>query len=333
MRISVILAHPDRKSFNHAIAAAVRQKLQRNGYAVDFHDLYAEGFDPILPAGEAPRGAPLPPAIARHCAEIAQAGGIIIIHPNWWGQPPAILKGWVDRVIRPGVAYEFLEGDQGEGVPKGLLKAKTALVFNTSNTASEREKTIFGDPLQTIWQNCIFALCGIRDFYRKMFGIIVLSSTAQRKEWLEEVGRTVNRYFPPGQPKKNAPRPEDGEPATPDIRTKRVYEPAAADDGFRVLVDRVWPRGMKKEQVRADLWLKEAAPSTALRQWFGHDRSKWEEFRHRFWLELDARPEAVAQLLDAAASGRLTLLFSARDAECNQATALRDYLLARPGRP
>ncbi|MBI4791676.1 MAG: DUF488 domain-containing protein [Deltaproteobacteria bacterium] len=114
-----------------------------------------------------------------------------------------------------------------------------------------------------------------------------------------------------------------------DIRTKRVYEQADAADGFRVLVDRVWPRGMTKEQVRADLWLKSIAPSTALRQWFGHDRSKWEEFRRRFWVELDAQPEAVAQLLEAAAKGRLTLLFSARDGECNQAVVLRDYLLSR----
>jgi uncharacterized protein YeaO (DUF488 family) len=117
-----------------------------------------------------------------------------------------------------------------------------------------------------------------------------------------------------------------------DIRTKRVYEQADPQDGFRVLVDRVWPRGMTKEQVQADLWLKDIAPSTALRKWFGHDRSKWEEFKRRFWVELDAQPEAASQLLAAAAKGRLTLLFSARDTECNQAIALRDYLLARTGR-
>lgn len=113
-----------------------------------------------------------------------------------------------------------------------------------------------------------------------------------------------------------------------EIRTKRVYEPASPDDGFRVLVDRVWPRGMTKEQVRADLWLKAVAPSTALRKWFGHDRSKWEAFESRYFLELDAKPEAVASLVDEAVKGRLTLLFSARDAEYNQAVALREYLLS-----
>jgi uncharacterized protein YeaO (DUF488 family) len=117
-----------------------------------------------------------------------------------------------------------------------------------------------------------------------------------------------------------------------DIRTKRVYEPADPRDGFRALVDRVWPRGMTKEHVQADLWLKDVAPSTALRKWFGHERSKWQEFTRRYWVELDAQPEGVARLLAEAAKGRLTLLFSARDAEYNQAVALRDYLLSRPGK-
>lgn len=117
-----------------------------------------------------------------------------------------------------------------------------------------------------------------------------------------------------------------------DIRTKRVYEPANSADGFRVLVDRIWPRGMTKSQVQADLWLKDVAPSAALRKWFGHDRSRWEAFKHRYFLELDANPDAVRRLLDGAAKGRLTLLFSAKDAECNQAVALTEYLLSRPRR-
>jgi len=115
-----------------------------------------------------------------------------------------------------------------------------------------------------------------------------------------------------------------------DIGTKRVYEPANPRDGCRVLVDRVWPRGMTKEQVQADLWLKDVAPSTALRKWFGHDQSKWEEFKSRYFSELDAQPDAVARLLDETEKCRLTLLYSARDADHNQAVALREYLLSRP---
>jgi len=196
MKISVILGHPNKGSFNHAIADVVVQTLQGNGHSVILHDLYEEKFDPIVTYTEIPRGARLDPVIQSHCNEISGADGIIIIHPNWWGQPPAVLKGWVDRVIRAGVAYEFSEGDSGEGVPFGLLKAKTALVFNTSDTPRERELKVFGDPLETIWKNCIFDLCGVKNFYRKMYGVIVNSTLEQRRLWLKDVQETVNEYFP-----------------------------------------------------------------------------------------------------------------------------------------
>lgn len=196
MNISVILAHPDPRSFNHAIADTAVSVLGKNEHHIFFHDLYGEKFDPILTASEVPAKAPLPEAVKIHCDELSSADGIIIVHPNWWGQPPAILKGWVDRVIRPEVAYRFLEGDSGEGVPFGLLKARTAIVFNTANTPPEREKNIFGDPLQLLWKNCIFDLCGVPDFYREMFTVIVTSSPEQRKGWLKNVADVVSRYFP-----------------------------------------------------------------------------------------------------------------------------------------
>ncbi|MGD0153671.1 MAG: NAD(P)H-dependent oxidoreductase [Thermacetogeniaceae bacterium] len=196
MKISVILGHPSTESFNHAIADQCIQALRGNGHEVIYHDLYQERFGPILPCEEIPRGAVLEPDIERHCAEIAAADGIVIIHPNWWGMPPAMLKGWVDRVLRPGIAYEFLEGDDGEGVPIGLLKTATAIVFNTSNTQEERESQVFGDPLDAIWRHCIFGLCGVRQFYRQMFGVIVTSTLEQRLQWLEEVQATIDRFFP-----------------------------------------------------------------------------------------------------------------------------------------
>ena len=196
MKISIILAHPNRESLNHAIAAAAIDALKSNNHDVNFHDLYEEGFDPVLPNLEIEKDVPLPNNIERYCLEIAGADGIIVIHPNWWGQPPAILKGWIDRVIRPGVAYEFLEGDKGDGIPNGLLKARAALVFNTSNTPREREEKVFGDPLETLWKNCVFGLCGVEDFYRKMFRTVVISSKAERQKWLDEVKDVVSRYFP-----------------------------------------------------------------------------------------------------------------------------------------
>lgn len=196
MIVSVILAHPDTSSFNHAIAHAAVEELQKNGHYVYFHDLYEEGFDPVLPREEIAGDARLPSLIDSHCREIALARGIVIVHPNWWGQPPAILKGWVDRVIRPGVAYEFLEGDNGEGVPKGLLDMNAALVFNTSNTPPAREKKVFGDPLETLWKRCIFGLCGVETFHRRMFGVVVTSTPDQRQAWLKEVREKVSIYFP-----------------------------------------------------------------------------------------------------------------------------------------
>jgi NAD(P)H dehydrogenase (quinone) len=199
MKISVILAHPHPGSFNHAIAETAVAVLKKHGHTAVFHDLYAERFDPVLPFDEIPRDGNLDPDIAGHCAEIAEADGIIIVHPNWWDQPPAILKGWVDRVLRPGVAYRFIEGDMGEGIPVGLLRARTALVFNTSNTPPEREQEVFGDSLENLWKNCILAFCGVPEFHRRMFSVVVTSTEEERREWLKEVEKTIERIFPAGE--------------------------------------------------------------------------------------------------------------------------------------
>ncbi len=196
MFISVILAHPREGSFNHAIAESVVAALVECGHTVAYHDLYAEAFDPVLPYDEIARDAQLSPFIAMHCREIAAADGLVIIHPDWWGMPPAILKGWIDRVLRPGVAYRFCEGDAGEGVPVGLLRARAALVFNTSNTPRQREIEVFGDPLERIWKDCICTFCGIPVFHRRMFGVIVASTDEQRKSWLDEVGTLTREAFP-----------------------------------------------------------------------------------------------------------------------------------------
>jgi putative NADPH-quinone reductase len=196
MNVLVVVAHPNKESFNHAIARATVTALQENGHTVIFRDLHEEGFDPILPAAEIPKVAALEQGLEEHCADLSNADGIVIVHPNWWGQPPAILKGWVDRAFRPGVAYEFLDGDSGAGVPVGLLRAKTAVVFNTSNTPQKRELQAFGDPLETLWKNCIFGLCGVHNFYRRTFGVIVTSTPEQRQAWLAEACDKIKELFP-----------------------------------------------------------------------------------------------------------------------------------------
>ncbi len=107
---------------------------------------------------------------------------------------------------------------------------------------------------------------------------------------------------------------------------KRVYDPPARTDGYRVLVDRIWPRGLGKDSARVDDWLKDVAPSTALRKWFGHDPKKWNEFRRRYFRELDASPAVVTRLGALARRRRVTLLFAAKDIEHNNAVALKAYL-------
>jgi putative NADPH-quinone reductase len=195
MNILIILGHPDNKSFNHAIAETCRDRLTDNGHSVLLHDLYKEEFNSILTTNEMPKNGHIDETIKKHCTDLVNSDGIIVIHPNWWGQPPAIMKGWIDRVFRPGIAYEFEEGDSGEGVPKGLLKAKVGLVFNTSNTSEERENNIFNDPLETIWKNCIFDLCGVKQFDRKVFRVMVTSDFNQRQIWLNEVKMMIDKYF------------------------------------------------------------------------------------------------------------------------------------------
>lgn len=111
------------------------------------------------------------------------------------------------------------------------------------------------------------------------------------------------------------------------LRIKRAYEPPSPADGKRFLVDRLWPRGVSRDTARLDGWLKEVAPSTGLRKWFGHDPAKWEEFRRRYHAELEAGPEGLNLLAESAREGVVTLVYGARDTEHNQAVALRDWLL------
>ncbi len=195
MMICVILGHPRKGSFNHALARAACRALRGAGHQVRFHDLAAEGFDPELSPAEMKGRFSAP--LRRHLDELARADGFVIVHPNWWGMPPAVLKGWIDRVFRSGVAYRFEEGDSGEGVPCGLLKARAVLILNTSDTARTREEKVFGDPLETLWKNCVFGFCGVKNVKRHVYRIVVTSTPARRARWLADADRRVRACFPP----------------------------------------------------------------------------------------------------------------------------------------
>ena len=197
MKVMVVLGHPNTESFNHAIAAAAVRALEANGHEVLFHDLYAEGFDPVLTQAEYAETEVTDPVIKAQCEEAAGADGFVIVHPNWWGQPPAMVKGWADRVLRYGVAYLFKEEDGGE-TAVGLLPGRRALVLNTCMTPEDVDRAHYGDPLENLWKNCVFAFCGITDFHRRYFRMVQAVSQEARQEMLDEVKATIDQLFPAG---------------------------------------------------------------------------------------------------------------------------------------
>lgn len=190
MRALVILAHPYENSFNHAIFNKLCGSLEDNGFKVLAHDLYKEEFNPVLPVEELGKAPTKDPLVIRHAEDLLAADILCFIHPNWWGQPPAILKGWIDRVIRPPYAYDLPEGAVS-GLPIEKLGGKLGLVYNTSNTPKDREDNYFGDPLEKEWRQCFFGFCGIKDFRRRMFRIVSESTPDERQQWLLQVERDV----------------------------------------------------------------------------------------------------------------------------------------------
>ncbi|MGW0364474.1 NAD(P)H-dependent oxidoreductase [Streptomyces sp. NPDC002990] len=190
MRVGIYLAHPRQGSFNHALSEAVAGELAERGCHVIAHDLYAEGFPPLLSAEETgtvgDAGGAADARVALHRAEVATLDALVFIHPNWWGMPPAVLTGWVQRVLVPGVAYKLGAAD---GEPQGLLKAGRALVLNTSDTPADREASEFGDPLRSIWSACVLPYAGVTDIRRRVFRTVTDSAGSTRAGWLCEARR------------------------------------------------------------------------------------------------------------------------------------------------
>lgn len=192
MNVLIILGHPDKKSFNHAIAQTCISQIEANGHSIFFHDLYAENFNPLLHLDNENSETEIDKQIKAHCDDLINSDGIIVIHPNWWGQPPAIIKGWLDRVLLPDVAYKFVDTDNGKQIIIGLLKAKSAIVLNSSNTPCDIEN----DPLDSIWKNSVFKFCGVNQVERRNFCVVKNSDESQRNQWLTEVQLMMDTYFP-----------------------------------------------------------------------------------------------------------------------------------------
>jgi len=188
MNVLIVLSHPRISSLNAALARFLVEKLSES-HRVTLHDLYRDHFDPVLKENELLDINYFSDDIRPYCDALVATDCLIIIHPNWWGSPPAMMKGWIDRVIRLNVGYGF--SDKGEGEPIKLLKLKCFFVFNTSNTPTEREQSVFHDPLQNIWKNCIANFVGTPHFERDMFNVVVNSTEQERQHWLNQCSDKV----------------------------------------------------------------------------------------------------------------------------------------------
>ena len=192
VKVLQILCNPRPVSYNASLAANAREKLLALGHEVYLHDLYEERFNPVLDAAELTRSFSLEGLVQVHCNDLAACDGLIVFHPEWWGQPPAMLKGWIDRVFRQGVAYD-LEGEEfTEKGWKPLLTGKRGLVFCTSDAEAEAVRT-----LEELWTHTILGRCGmraschvLREMRRK--------DPAERREWQEFVLGAIEEAFPRG---------------------------------------------------------------------------------------------------------------------------------------
>lgn len=188
MILSVILAHPDPASLNHALARSAVEALEERGHDVRFHDLYAEAFDPRLTAAEIAEHRSDDPLVERHADELVEADGLVIVHPNWFDLPPAILKGWVDRVVREGTAFERA----GDGGFRGLTRLRAALLLTTANAPYDDAA---GDGLDRFWRGWVLPTCGVERVERLQLTPVATSTLAVRRGWLEDAAARAEAVF------------------------------------------------------------------------------------------------------------------------------------------
>lgn len=190
MTVTVVLAHPNSESFNHAIGERIHSCLDESDHKVHFHDLYQENFIPVLELQELRRKFAFDDTITVHSRHIRDSQGLIIVYPDWWGMPPAILKGWIDRVFRPGFAYEY-EGEEfveKEKVP--LLTGKQAMVVTTTNETNPLSQ----EAMNTLWRDRVFGYTGIETVDFRCFYGLRESSGRERRAWLEELCEILKRW-------------------------------------------------------------------------------------------------------------------------------------------
>jgi len=189
--VLLIVSHPKTGSLNHAAADRIATALSEEGRTVHMHDLYQEHFEPVLENEEIARRFSFDELITRHARELQEATGLVFVYPDWWGMPPAMLKGWIDRLFQPGLAFEF-EGPEflpKEKVPR--LADKRALVVNTTNETNPLSQ----EAMYALWRERVFGYVGITNVSFKTFYNVRESSGRQRRQWLTELDELVRRLF------------------------------------------------------------------------------------------------------------------------------------------
>lgn len=188
MKYMIILAHPDTKSLNTTIAETIKNCLIKTGNEVILHDLYAEKFNPLLSIEEIKRKFSFDESIQKYSIELSEIDHIIFIHPDWWGQMPAILKGWIDRVFRQGTAFEYEGPDFEEKEKVALLTGKTATVILTT----DRDPEIMA--IEQIWKKDILAYCGVEN--ASVF-IHFSARTSKKKKWIKFTENIISQLCIP----------------------------------------------------------------------------------------------------------------------------------------
>jgi len=193
----LVCAHPRADSFNAGIVVAIRERLDHLGVETIIHDLYQDDFPPTLSAEESLLGradgvrADVDVAIRRCQQDLVSTDLLVVVHPNWWGMPPAKLVGWVDRVLAPNVAYKLEAGAASE--PESLLDFH-AVVITTGDTEPTRERSVFGDPLETIWCRCILPYVGATRFERRHLTPVSGVDDDTRAAWIAECVERVESF-------------------------------------------------------------------------------------------------------------------------------------------
>ena len=177
----VVAAHPDSASFTLALAREAERAAAAQGASVAVHDLYADGFDPRMPAVEVGTTLFADDLTERYANEVLAADALVLVHPVWFFHVPAMLKGWVDRVLRDGVVYELRPG----GKSVGLWKVKAALVINTANSPEQVEGAL-GEPLERFWRDVVLGPAGVGNVKRVRCAKVLGSSAEQREAWVAE---------------------------------------------------------------------------------------------------------------------------------------------------